>query len=87
MTEDRKTKLKELIVDRMNLKVKPEDIGDTQKLFGDDEDGLGLDSIDALDLVVGIYEDFDIEIQDSEMEVFESVSTLHDFIEKKLVAG
>lgn len=80
---DRKTKLKELIADRMNLTIEPSTIGDEDALFGDDEQSLGLDSIDALDLVVGVYEEFDVEIEESDMHVFQNVSTLDAFIEEK----
>lgn len=80
---DRKEQLKGIIVDRMNLKIKREEIGDDQQIFGDGDGSLGLDSIDALDLVVGIYESFDVEIQDSDMAVFESVNVLDAFIERK----
>lgn len=80
---ERQERLKKIIVDRMNLKVKPEDIGSDQGIFGDGPGSLGLDSIDALDLVVAIYEEFDVEIQDSDMHIFASIQTLDDFIEQK----
>ncbi len=84
--DERKAKLKKLVVDRMNLKIDPLTIGDDQALFGDGEGCLGLDSIDALDLVVGVYEEFDVEIQESDMHVFQSVSVLHSFVEERLQA-
>ncbi len=83
---ERKEKLKKLVVDRMNLKIDPAAILDDQNLFGDGEASLGLDSIDALDLVVGVYEEFDVEIQESDMHVFQSVSTLDAFVEERLQA-
>lgn len=83
---DRKARLKEIIVDRMNLRIEPTEIRDDQNLFGDGDDALGLDSIDALDLVVAIYEEFDVEIQDSDMHVFENVNTLDAFVEEKSTA-
>lgn len=81
---ERKARLKEIVVDRMNLKIAASEIGDEQALFGDGEGSLGLDSIDALDLVVGIYEEFDVEIQESDMSVFHNVNTLDGFIESRL---
>lgn len=81
---ERKSNLKALVVDRMNLKIDPSEIGDDQLLFGDGDGSLGLDSIDALDLVVGIYEDFDVEIQESDMHVFESINHLDAFIGERL---
>ena len=80
---DRKEQLKALIVDRMNLTLDPATIADGQPLFGDGDGSLGLDSIDALDLVVGIYEEFDVEIEESDMHVFQSVTALDAFIEEK----
>ena len=80
---ERKSKLKELIVDRMNLTIEPSTIGDEDSIFGEGQGSLGLDSIDALDLVVGVYEEFEVEIQESDMHVFENVSTLDAFIEEK----
>lgn len=81
---ERKARLKEIVVDRMNLKIAASAIGDEQALFGDGDGSLGLDSIDALDLVVGIYEEFDVEIQESDMSVFHNVDTLDGFIESRL---
>jgi len=81
---DRTRKIKELIVSRMNLKIDPQQIEDTAPIFGSEPGSLGLDSIDALDLVVGLYEEFDVEIQDSDMHIFASVATIDAFIEEKL---
>lgn len=83
---ERKERLKKLVVDRMNLKIDPATIGDDQNLFGDGDGSLGLDSIDALDLVVGVYEEFDVEIQESDMHVFQSVNTLDLFVGERLQA-
>jgi|CXWL01.1.fsa_nt_gi acyl carrier protein len=81
---ERRARLKEIVVDRMNLKIAAGEIGDEQALFGDGDGSLGLDSIDALDLVVGIYEEFEVEIQESDMSVFHNVATLDGFIEERL---
>jgi acyl carrier protein len=81
---DRTRKIKELIVSRMNLKIDPQQIADTAPIFGSEAGSLGLDSIDALDLVVGLYEEFDVEIQDSDMHIFASVATIDAFVEEKL---
>lgn len=59
--EDTKTKLKAMLVRRLKLTMKPEEIGDDEELFGDK---LSLDSIDALELVVGLQKEFDCEIKD-----------------------
>lgn len=84
---DRRLQIKELIVNRMNLKIDPRQIKDDAAIFGSDPESLGLDSIDALDLVVGIYEQFNVEIEDSDMHIFANVQTIDAFIENKLAVA
>lgn len=73
-------RLKKMIIERLNLDLELVEIEDDAGLFGM---GLGLDSIDALDLAVGVAEEFDVTIEDDQMEVFRSVNTLADFIEQQ----
>jgi acyl carrier protein len=82
---DLKARVKELIVRQLKLEMEPASIGDTVPLFGDAEGGLGLDSIDALELVLGVEKEFGIKIQDEEVGVtaFASVNALCDFIRSK----
>ncbi|MBU4561683.1 phosphopantetheine-binding protein [bacterium] len=82
MTEDLQSKIKELIVKRLKLEIKPEEIDSTAPLFGT---GLGLDSIDALELVVGLEQEFGIKVKDEEVgkEIFASVNTLVEYVKKK----
>jgi len=80
VTPDR---IKRLIVDSLHLEgMKPEMIEDDAPLFGE---GLGLDSVDALELVVALEKEFGIRIKSQEIgrEVFSSVSTLSQFIEAR----
>lgn len=84
--DDLKPKVKELIIRRLNLKVPAAQIIDDEPIFGASEGGLGLDSIDALDLVVGIFEEFGVEIQQSDMQVFESITKLSSFVGNRLAA-
>jgi len=73
-------RIKRLIVESLNLEgMKPEMIEDDAPLFGE---GLGLDSVDALELVVALEKEFGIKIKSQEIgrEVFSSVSTLSEFI-------
>lgn len=79
MTETLILKLKELIINRLRLEISPEDIEESQPLFGE---GLGLDSIDALELVVGLEEEFNITIPDEDVgkEAFASVTALAAYI-------
>lgn len=74
--------LKNLIITRLKLEdVKPEDIDSSQPLFGG---GLGLDSIDALELVVAVEKTYGIRIPDEDVgkEAFASVEALADYIIK-----
>lgn len=76
-------RVKELIINRLQLEgLHPEDIDDAAPLFGD---GLGLDSIDALELVIGIEKEFGVRIQDEEVgtKAFASVNALVDFLRSK----
>lgn len=68
-----------IIVERLDLPVDPDWITDDQPLFGR---GLELDSVDALELMIGIEEEFFVSITDDEMEVFGSINTLVDRIER-----
>ena len=80
-----KKRVKELIVKQLKLDVAPESIQDAAPLFGESADGLGLDSIDALELVLGVEKEFGIKVQDEEVGVkaFASVDALCDFIRSK----
>lgn len=80
--EDLRIKLKEQIIEALNLEgMKPEDIQDTAPLFGE---GLGLDSIDALELIVLLEKHYSIRIEDPKdgRKIFESVETLAQYIEQ-----
>lgn len=64
MSETLEQRIKRLIVDTLNLTdVDPADIDDDQPLMGSD---LGLDSIDALELVVSIEKEFGVKLSSSE---------------------
>jgi acyl carrier protein len=84
-SEDLKPRVKELIVRQLKLDVDPASIKDDAPLFGDADGGLGLDSIDALELVLGVEKEFGIKVQDEEVGVkaFSSVDALCDFIRAK----
>ena len=72
--------LKVQIIEQLNLKdLKPEDIGDDQPLF---VEGLGLDSIDALELIVLLQQNYKIKITNAEEgpKVFRSVRTMAEYI-------
>ena len=72
--------LKKQIIEVLNLKhLKPEEIIDDQPLFGD---GLGLDSIDALELIVLLQQQYNIRLADPQEgpKIFKSVNTIAAYI-------
>ena len=87
MTDDSRSelrqKIKTILVDRLKLDRAPESIGDDEALFG--AEGLGLDSIDALELVLGVEQEFGVKIENEEvgMEALSSVAGLAEFIVAK----
>ncbi|MGM0408329.1 MAG: phosphopantetheine-binding protein [Bacteroidota bacterium] len=75
-------KIKVQVIDVLNLEdVEPEDIETDSPLFGD---GLGLDSIDALELIVLLEKQYGIKIEDPKdgKKIFYSIRTIAEFIEK-----
>ncbi len=72
-------KLKKEIIETMNLDMKPEEVGDDDPIFGE---GLGLDSIDALELIVLLEKNYAIKLTDPEQakRIFVSVRTLAQYI-------
>ena len=78
-TESLKAEIKQAIVRTLRLPMSADDIGDDTPLFGD---GLGLDSIDVLELVLEIERSFGVTIGDEQtgMKVLGSVDTIASFI-------
>jgi len=73
-------KLKELLVSNLSLEdVDPSDIKDDEPLFNE---GLGLDSLDAVEIVVILQRNFGLEVKDMEMgrKIFQSINTLADYV-------
>ncbi|KUF44696.1 acyl carrier protein [Myroides marinus] len=78
--EDLKIELKGKIIEVLNLEdITIEDIQDNDPLFGD---GLGLDSIDALELIVLMDKDYGIKLSDPKegRSIFQSVETMATYI-------
>lgn len=76
-----KQSLKKQIVEFLNLSIKPEDIKDDEPLFGE---GLGLDSIDSIELIVLLSREYGINIQDPKegRKILVDINTMVDYIEK-----
>jgi len=80
---DLKKQLKKQLINHLNLEdLSVEDIKDDTPLFGD---GLGLDSIDALEIIVMLDNKFNVKVSDPEegAKIFQSVNTLAEFIENQ----
>ena len=78
-----KENLKKLLIEELNLEdVTPEEIEDDAPLFGE---GLGLDSLDAVELVVLLEKHFGAVVKDLEegRAAFQSINTLVAFIEER----
>lgn len=78
-----KNRLKEMLVDNLMLDFSAEEIRDDQPLFG--PEGLGLDSVDALQLVVGLDKHFGLKVSDPEAAkvILESINTIAAAVESK----
>ena len=75
--------LKELIIRTLRLEeITPQDIEDSAPLF---KEGLGLDSLDALELVVALEKNFKIVIPDEHVgrEAFASINALAEYVQKE----
>lgn len=71
-----KQDIKRLMVENLMLQIRPDEISDDQPLFG--PGGLGLDSVDALQLVVAIDKTYGLKIADPEIarQILQSVTTM-----------
>jgi acyl carrier protein len=79
--------VKALIIESLSLEgMTPDTIADEDALFGE---GLGLDSVDALELVVAMEKAYGIKIRSNEIDpaVFSSAASLARFIAERLTAG
>jgi len=75
-----KQQLKEQLIAQLRLEdITPEDINSSEPLFGD---GLGLDSIDALEIIVMLEKEYGIKLKDPKQgkEIFQSIDTLAQYI-------
>ncbi|MBI5236491.1 MAG: acyl carrier protein [Deltaproteobacteria bacterium] len=69
-----------MLVRRLKLKMEPDSIKDDAPLFG--EGGVGLDSIDALELVVGLQKEYNVVIGDKSVaeKALATVNTIAEFV-------
>jgi acyl carrier protein len=80
------TRIKKCIIERLNLEVTPEEIDDSAPIFtaeGDTPEGsMSLDSIDALELVVALGNEFGVTITDDDITIFESINTIAAYVKE-----
>src|SRR5437879_11866022 len=82
-----KEKVKNLMVENLMLRVTADEIGDGQPLFG--PGSLGLDSVDALQLVVALDKNFGLKIRDpiAAKEILQNVGTIVKAVQNRIAAG
>lgn len=78
--------IKAMMVENLMLQVGADDIGDDQPLFG--PNSLGLDSVDALQIVVGLEKHFGFKVADASVarEILRSVATMAAALEQHRAA-
>jgi acyl carrier protein len=81
-----KAQIKNLMVENLMLQVTAEDISDDLPLFG--PGSLGLDSVDALQLVVALDKNFGLKIRDPDAakQILRNVNSIAEAVEQKLAA-
>jgi acyl carrier protein len=81
-----KARIKTMMVENLMLQITAAEIGDDTPLFG--PGGLGLDSVDALQLVVGLDKTFGVKIADpaAAKQILQSVNTISEAVRQKMAA-
>jgi len=85
VSQELKQEIKELIIESLNIPdVDPQDIEDDTSLFEDEN--LGLDSIDGLEIVMALQEKYGVRIDDQNQARFilKSINTIAEFIAREL---
>ena len=82
MEQTLEQKIKEKLIETLELKITPDKIDDNAPLF---IEGLGLDSVDALEVAAMLSMHFDVEItdKDSAKAVLSSIKTIADYVRKQ----
>ena len=69
--------LKKDLISRLNLPYEPDDLHEDVSLLGS---GLGLDSLDALEVVLGIEHAFQVKVADDNISILRSINSIVDFV-------
>jgi acyl carrier protein len=72
--------LKRILIQRLSLRINPDQITNDAPLF---DTGLGLDSVDALELAVAVETEFGVPVTEADIAELQSINRLADFIIKK----
>jgi acyl carrier protein len=80
--------IKEDLINRLNLAYEPDDLHEDVSLLGS---GLGLDSLDALEVILGIEHAFDVKVAEDNMGILRSINSIADYVlearhEKEIVS-
>jgi acyl carrier protein len=86
MEQTLKDRIKQLMVENLMLQISVKEIGDDTPLFG--PGSLGLDSVDALQLVVALDKNFGLKIRDPQAakDILRNVNSIAQAVEEKLAA-
>jgi len=81
MSEDLAMRIKQMIVERCFLTIKPEEIADDASLM----EKVGLDSVQILEVVVGLEEQFGVKFEDADFDIanFSTVKAIADYVREK----
>jgi acyl carrier protein len=81
-----KDRIKQLLVENLMLQITAAEIGDETPLFG--PGGLGLDSVDALQIVVALDKNFGLKIPDpaAAKQILQNVNTITEAVQQKMAA-
>ncbi|MDJ0765149.1 MAG: phosphopantetheine-binding protein [Myxococcota bacterium] len=69
--------IKQDLITRLNLSYEPEDLHEDVSLLGS---GLGLDSLDALEVILGIEHAFDVKVEEDNIAILRSINSIADYV-------
>jgi len=76
--------IKEDLITRLNLPYEPEDLHEDISLLGS---GLGIDSLDALEVILGIERSFGVKVADDNISILRSVNSIADYVLAERAGG